>query len=159
MAVSDRIAVLEAGRVHQVGSPQEIYHAPRSAFVARFIGNSNVFDARVRDVAGGMATVSLGPETAAVEVRIAATDADTQAGPIQAVAIRPEHIRVTSPEAPGVARARATSSEFTGLTTNIEADWSGQHVGITLVNGEAAPRTGEVIGLEFPADKLRIVTP
>ena len=42
MAMSDRIAVMQAGRVQQIGTPREVYHQPANAFVARFIGRSNV---------------------------------------------------------------------------------------------------------------------
>ena len=43
--MADRIVVMNAGRIEQIGSPQEVYDRPRSKFVARFIGGSNVIDA------------------------------------------------------------------------------------------------------------------
>ncbi len=48
LALSDRIAVLSQGRIEQIGTPSEIYERPASAFVADFIGSSNVLRARVR---------------------------------------------------------------------------------------------------------------
>ena len=48
LAVSDRIAVLSQGRIEQIGTPSEIYEWPASAFVADFIGSSNLLKARVR---------------------------------------------------------------------------------------------------------------
>jgi len=48
LALSDRIAVLSQGRIEQIGTPSEIYERPASAFVADFIGSSNVLQARVR---------------------------------------------------------------------------------------------------------------
>ena len=57
LVMSDRIAVMSAGRVEQVGTPSEIYRHPRTTFVARFIGESNLFDGTVRAVDGGVATV------------------------------------------------------------------------------------------------------
>src|SRR5215472_15381361 len=45
MTMADRIVVMNAGRIEQIGSPQEVYDRPRSKFVARFIGASNVIDA------------------------------------------------------------------------------------------------------------------
>ena len=45
MTMADRIVVMNAGRIEQIGSPQEVYDRPRSKFVARFIGGSNVIDA------------------------------------------------------------------------------------------------------------------
>lgn len=47
LAVSDRVAVLNRGRVEQVGRPRELYHRPRTRFVAEFLGENNVLDAVV----------------------------------------------------------------------------------------------------------------
>ena len=58
LILSDRIAVMEAGRLSQLGSPQEIYRRPANRFVADFIGESNLFRARV--VAGGYAELESG---------------------------------------------------------------------------------------------------
>lgn len=50
MSLSDRIAVMNGGRIEQVGAPAEIYEAPRSSFVAAFIGDTNFFEGEVADV-------------------------------------------------------------------------------------------------------------
>lgn len=50
MSLSDRIAVMDRGRIEQVGMPAEIYEAPRSSFVAAFIGDTNFFEGEVSDV-------------------------------------------------------------------------------------------------------------
>lgn len=52
LALSDRVAVMRAGRIDQIGTPAEIYHRPRSRFAAQFIGISNLIEGRV--VAGGI---------------------------------------------------------------------------------------------------------
>jgi len=46
-ALSDRIAVMNQGKIEQVGSPQQIYEQPRTPFVADFIGNTNLFPGRI----------------------------------------------------------------------------------------------------------------
>jgi spermidine/putrescine ABC transporter ATP-binding subunit len=58
LVMSDRIAVMSAGRVVQVGSPAEIYEHPRTAFVANFIGEANLFAGTVCVVESGVATVT-----------------------------------------------------------------------------------------------------
>ena len=50
MGMSDRVAVLNQGRIHQVGTPEEIYEHPATRFVADFIGRNNVIDATVSAV-------------------------------------------------------------------------------------------------------------
>ena len=47
LAMSDKIVVMSQGRIEQIGSPEEVYTHPRSEFVARFLGNSNLLDGRV----------------------------------------------------------------------------------------------------------------
>jgi len=57
LALSDRIAVLSHGRIEQVGTPSEIYERPATAFVADFIGSSNILTARVCDPGRGAGTL------------------------------------------------------------------------------------------------------
>jgi ABC-type Fe3+/spermidine/putrescine transport system ATPase subunit len=65
MAVADRIAVMNAGRLQQVGRPEEIYHKPANFFVATFIGRSNVLRGRVVEAKGEAAAVDVGFPVAA----------------------------------------------------------------------------------------------
>jgi iron(III) transport system ATP-binding protein len=55
MTMADRIVIMNAGRIEQIGTPEEVYERPNSAFVARFIGGSNVL--RVTHVAGNMVEI------------------------------------------------------------------------------------------------------
>jgi ABC-type Fe3+/spermidine/putrescine transport system ATPase subunit len=59
-AVADRIAVMNAGRLQQVGKPEEIYHKPANFFVATFVGRSNVLRGRVVEAKGEVVTVDVG---------------------------------------------------------------------------------------------------
>jgi spermidine/putrescine transport system ATP-binding protein len=57
LSMSDRIAILNAGRIEQVGSPQEIYNKPSTAFAADFVGHANLAEAEVLSVADGAAVL------------------------------------------------------------------------------------------------------
>ncbi len=59
MSISDTIAVMNKGKVEQIGSPAEIYEAPRSSFVAAFIGDTNFFDGHVTWVKGEYSQISI----------------------------------------------------------------------------------------------------
>jgi iron(III) transport system ATP-binding protein len=59
MAISDRIAVMRQGSIAQIGTAEELYRAPRSAFVAQFIGRVNLVEARVLGATGGRVAVEL----------------------------------------------------------------------------------------------------
>ena len=62
LAMSDRVAVMSAGRVVQGGRPAEIYEQPRTAFVARFIGEANVLSGYARGASGADAQIAVRPE-------------------------------------------------------------------------------------------------
>jgi iron(III) transport system ATP-binding protein len=59
MSMSDRIVVMNQGKIDQIGSPQEIYRKPRTRFVADFIGRANFVDTRVEAVNGSSVTVNI----------------------------------------------------------------------------------------------------
>jgi iron(III) transport system ATP-binding protein len=63
MAISDRIAVMEAGRIVQLDTAEVLYRRPTSAFVAGFIGRANLLNATVRSVADGLARLDIGGQT------------------------------------------------------------------------------------------------
>jgi ABC-type Fe3+/spermidine/putrescine transport system ATPase subunit len=117
LALSDRIVVFDHGRVEQVGAPDEVYAAPASPFVARFVGNANVLPVEVASVAGDEATVTLGGATVVVRAQRAAVP-----GPAWLV-VRPEVIRVRpAAEAAGTLRGTIRDLAFrgTGFTYGIE---------------------------------------
>ncbi len=91
LTMSDRIAVMSEGRVEQVGSPEAIYHAPASVFVAGFIGSANLLPGTVREVRDGRVVVQLAggghAETAIVGRGFARGDTVV-------VMIRPERIQL-----------------------------------------------------------------
>ena len=57
LVLSDRVAVMNAGRFEQVGSPQELYYAPRTPFVAAFVGSNNRFTGKAARIDGGIVEV------------------------------------------------------------------------------------------------------
>jgi ABC-type Fe3+/spermidine/putrescine transport system ATPase subunit len=95
MAIADRVAVMRAGRIEQIGSPRAIYAEPANLFVARFVGESNVLDAEIVD--GDAAGTKLGaPGLGHLGARAAAGLQPNQA---VKVLVRPERITLLSPDA------------------------------------------------------------
>jgi putrescine transport system ATP-binding protein len=91
MALATRIAVMDHGRVIQVGTPAEIYEFPRSRFIADFIGTTNFFEGTVTAVAAGQ--VSIHSEEAGGEL-LADDLGQVKAGQQVWLALRPEKIRL-----------------------------------------------------------------
>ncbi|MGE0120172.1 MAG: ABC transporter ATP-binding protein [Dongiaceae bacterium] len=77
LGMSDRIAVFNKGRIEQIGTPAEIYERPSSAFVAGFVGVSNILDGAVaQSIAGSPAAFSIRPEKIRMQSPDAAVPAD-----------------------------------------------------------------------------------
>ena len=89
MVISDRIAVLKAGKVAQAGTADDLYHRPRTRFVAEFIGRTNVLDG----VAVARDTVAHG------HLRLRVATADLEPGARVALSIRPHQLRLGEPGA------------------------------------------------------------
>jgi spermidine/putrescine transport system ATP-binding protein len=90
LTMSDRIAVMHNGVVEQQASPQELYERPASAFVAGFIGTSNLLDLRVDERAAGVLAMRLGDSQ-----RILAPDDGQPAETPRQITVRPEKIKLT----------------------------------------------------------------
>ena len=67
LVMADRVAVMEGGRIHQVGTPSEIYNRPATAFVARFIGDTNFLEGKVAGASAGQARIAL-PDNRTIDV-------------------------------------------------------------------------------------------
>ncbi|WP_433253519.1 ABC transporter ATP-binding protein [Streptosporangium sp. CA-135522] len=96
LTMSDRIAVMNDGLVEQLASPREIYESPTTAFVAGFIGTSNLLSGTVDRIVSGSAVLKLGQEGRV----LVAGDGFRVADPI-AVTVRPEKITITTEEPAG----------------------------------------------------------
>ncbi len=93
MAMSDRIAIMNQGRIQQVGSPREIYENPNNRFVAAFVGHTNLLEGQVGDVNGqGVATVEC--HRIAIPCR---TRAPLAKGQSVTVALRYENVVIAPP--------------------------------------------------------------
>lgn len=119
LAVSDRLVVLDDGRIQQVGPVEELYEAPANKFVADFIGDVNAVEARVTAVEDDRVTVDAGGGGVAVP-RGAAGGADLAVGDAVDVCVRPYQVRVDAGDrvaddsgptsgfsSPGVVRSRS----------------------------------------------------
>lgn len=116
LSMSDRVAVLRAGRIEQIGTPRDLYERPETTFVARFLGEGNVLRGTVEAVAGGTATVL----AAGSPVRMPA--ADLRPGDAVDVLIRPERLRLAAELGNGTAACwtvRVESVRYRGATTSV----------------------------------------
>jgi spermidine/putrescine transport system ATP-binding protein len=110
MSLSDRIAVMQAGKIEQLGTPAEIYEAPRSSFVAAFIGDTNFFDGVVAEplekhtVLDGLLSVAVDKDYSRLKIEDfpdleCFNDKQIRQGEHVFLSIRPEKFRISREKA------------------------------------------------------------
>ena len=110
MAISDRIAVMNRGRIIQIGTAEELYFQPHTEFVAKFIGKINALPARAEAaVSEGLVLNILGHS-----YRVAAPDAGLRAGSELKAYVRPERVQLTAQPQSGDFQARISDRTFLG---------------------------------------------
>ena len=148
LTMSDRIAVMQRGRLQQFATPQEIYEAPRNRFVAEFIGVCNFLEGRV---AGRDGSALLLRTDAGDLVPIAAPEGRSPGEGTRVVAaIRPEklHFRTAGPGAAGGLRARLETLVYVGTAVHFHLRTaSGQRL-IAYRQNDSAPPPGLAPGAE-----------
>ena len=144
MGIAHRMAVLDHGRVVQVGSPRDIYERPANRFVAGFIGRVNLFDGVV--TAPGRARC----EALGCEIDVAG---DAAAGTRAALAIRPEQF--VAADGDTALRALVTDVAFLGETVLVGAmTQSGAALRVSLRAGERVPARGDTVALALRAPAI-----
>lgn len=148
--MSDRIAVMNEGRVDQIGTPVEIYDRPATEFVAGFIGQANLWPTRVETVVEGQATVSVLGTT----LKASAPDT-TRPGPATLM-VRPERITVGTdrPDRRVAVQVIVTDLVFQGPVVRLSgvADDGSEVVANLAIEGHAElPRAGESVWASWSA--------
>jgi iron(III) transport system ATP-binding protein len=155
MTLSDRIVVMNQGRIEQIGSPVEIYHQPRTAFVADFIGRTNFIDGLVRQVNGETLTVEALGQPLAVP---RPAERSFAAGEAVRLVVRPEAIRVVDQD--GQYRGVVRWASYLGSLVEYELEVAGQRLAVS----ESDPRQtaaihppGQEVGLHFLEDCIYVL--
>ncbi len=153
LTMSDRIAVMNRGRIEQVGDGRDVYNAPRTAFVASFVGENNAIVGFVTDVAEGMAVIEgkLG--------RFRATNPlGLKKGALATLFVRPEALRFGAADNSLAAITREIAYEgnltHVGLRTAEDT-----HLTVLLSAGEAAPEMDAPASVGFDAARAIILPP
>jgi spermidine/putrescine transport system ATP-binding protein len=145
LTLSDRLVVMNAGRIEQLGAPREVYERPRTRFVAGFIGTSNIISRKVRAMDGATAVLDASSEESLVVPDAASVDA--RVGELLDLTVRPEKISLTAERPqPGrcAVRGRVTEVVYLGTSTQYAVS--------------AADGTDLIVFVQNAADSLDIAT-
>jgi putative spermidine/putrescine transport system ATP-binding protein len=148
LALSDRIAVLDGGRIVQLGTPAELYRKPASHFVARFVGESNLLDVQVVERRGDVARVR---DAAGFEFEAGVAGPAIERGAAKLL-VRPERVNFVAAGTAGALPARVTDAVFLGEILRVDVRLaSGAHVQVRALDGAHAnvPRIGDEVHLTW----------
>ncbi len=143
LSMSDRVVVMDAGKIQQIGTPTDIYNEPKNAFVADFIGESNILDGYM--IADKLVKIN-GKNFDCVDSGFAPNE------PVDVV-IRPEDIDVVSPEN-GLLTGTVTGITFKGVHYEIIVDIAGFK---WMIQSTDSPAVGDVIGITVKPDEIHIM--
>lgn len=158
LTMSDRIAVMNAGRVLQLGTPDQIYNAPVNRFVADFIGETNFLTLPVAGAEGGMARLTL-PGGVQVPARLPVTGPVLQSGATVTAVIRPEQAEMVDPAGADLV-ADVESATFFGTDTHLHLRLSdGQPFVLRRQNrpDQPPPGIGARLGLRLAPGALQVL--
>ena len=156
LTLSDRIAILDAGRIVQSGPPQAVYEHPRTVFAADFLGDANFFTGRVRG--DGRVRAPGGSELLAAGVA-------EDAGGEVILAVRPEKLRIArigapEPDGPNRLEGRVVSVLYAGSTVTYRVACGEVEVTVLEQNREAAPiAQGEPVTVSWRPEHTVVVSP
>jgi spermidine/putrescine transport system ATP-binding protein len=160
LTMSDRIAVMNRGRVEQASSPKGIYEEPETVFVADFLGVSNLLEAEAMGQDGAACTVRVGDRTLRAERGATSARGDVK------VMIRPERIVIEPHASSGEQRMPGIveRSVFQGGAYEVHVRVLGGELLRAMVanDGDVAPSSleaGAAVSLHLPADALRVLMP
>ena len=154
LSLSDRIVVMSAGRIRQVGTPEDVYRNPQDRFVASFIGDVNLLPGRIEAVADDSAAVifhNLRREIASAALR------DCKAGTDVEVFVRPDALGVGPAGEVDTLSAHVAALVYQGSHVDLHADLQeGGRIVVRIPEREAltgyAP--GSQIGIQLPSSGL-----
>jgi spermidine/putrescine transport system ATP-binding protein len=157
LTMSDRLAVMNGGRIEQIGAPQDVYETPETLFVADFLGVSNLMDATGRGSVDGRCRVEIGR----FELDAGGGPSDVT-GPAKVV-IRPERVELEPHEAdsgpnrlPGMVERVVYVGSAVQVLVRVATGETLQAL-VTNTGAELPYEQGTPVTLHFPADALRVV--
>jgi spermidine/putrescine transport system ATP-binding protein len=157
LTMSDRIAVMNEGRVQQVADPATLYELPRNRFVASFIGQTNVFSGTVESASGDRVTLRT---RAGASIEAVAAEGDAaEAGSEAHAAVRPEKVRFGADgenSLPGVVKQLVYLGVSTQYIVQLE-DGTTLVLYQQTVHDGSGPREGEGVSVTWDARNCRVL--
>jgi spermidine/putrescine transport system ATP-binding protein len=150
MTMADSIAVMNAGRLEQLGDPATLYEKPQSTFVANFLGQSNLLRGRVNP--GGTEHV-VTVRAHDVDLEVARDHLPTGTGDVW-LGVRPEKLRLGEGGGPNQLRGTVRDVSFSGVATqySVEMPWGQELIVVQQNDGSRRAGLGEIVTVSWAAE-------
>ncbi len=157
-ALADRVVVMNAGQVAQIGTPQEIYRQPASVFVARFLGLNNLLEGEVRETPQGWVVVTPIGELPVPAFPSPPAPLPQREGGNVTVLLRPDGMRIGLKRQQPTLEGQVVERSFRGSICRTLIEIEGNRLTFDFVSAQAdIPEVGESIQLGFdPQEAIRV---
>lgn len=155
LSMSDKIVVMNHGRIMQVGSPEDVYNDPADPFVADFIGNANFLESRVTALDASGATVVIGGKDFVI-TRDRVHD-EVSVGDEVLVSVKPEALDISA--GPGDLMGRVDVNSFVGATTEYKVEFDSQFLTVIHSNSGGSVKLfhmGDEVAIHLRPEYCRI---
>ncbi|MBI9104586.1 MAG: ABC transporter ATP-binding protein [Spirochaetales bacterium] len=150
MAVSDKIVIMKEGVIQQVGSPQEVYQIPSNEFVAKFIGQANIFDGMIGKLSDDRVELVISGKTFNIRRKVSHNE-----GEKVRIVVRPEAVQVGKE----AFEAAVKKSIYMGVTQDYEVEFEGRILTITDSNpvGKRVYQEGEIMHFSLDENAISVL--
>ncbi|MCD4753630.1 MAG: ABC transporter ATP-binding protein [Anaerolineaceae bacterium] len=154
MSLSDRVVVMNNGKIEQVGTPIEIYTKPASVFVADFIGRANFMESEVVNVSETQITFDLFGQS----ITIPSADYSFESGDAVYLVIRPEAVKFVH-DGTGI-EGDVKQAEYLGSRMEYEIEVQGRFISVTDYNPrfDQLRKEGDRVSLRIPSDSFHVLS-
>ena len=150
MTMADTIAVMNEGKIEQMGSATDLYEAPKTAFVANFLGQCNLIKGKIQSRAGGKAVITAKSHTFEVPLSRVSTESDSVL-----LGVRPEKLRLDDQGVNSIKGCTVIDRSFIGTSTQylVRAPWD-QELVVFEQNDEGLHdlRVGDSVSIEWDSE-------
>ncbi|KQU27298.1 Fe3+/spermidine/putrescine ABC transporter ATP-binding protein [Bacillus sp. Leaf13] len=163
LSMSDRVVVMNAGKIEQISTPTDIYNHPKTEFVFQFIGKSNCFEGKVSEVDKRRISVKIGDDITHVDAdNIMGNDSNLKAGDEVKMYIRPEKVQIVPAEETALSlfdyhKAKISQINYLGTSWEINVLLQGKSVQVLTSSFNSSWQNGSEVYIGWSPSEVMLV--
>ncbi|MGG0284426.1 ABC transporter ATP-binding protein [Peribacillus butanolivorans] len=163
LSMSDRVVVMNAGKIEQISTPTDIYNHPKTEFVFQFIGKSNCFEGKVLEVDKRRISVKIGGDITHVDAdNIMGNDSNLKAGDEVKMYIRPEKVQIVPAEETALSlfdyhKAKISQINYLGTSWEINVLLQGKSVQVLTSSFNSSWQNGSEVYIGWSPSEVMLV--